>query len=283
MANMQKYTRNALGHMLKHYAREKDQNGEYVKFGNTNIDQYLTQYNYTFTNRKDNLSDYEFIKKRVEELNCLKRKDVNVMATWVVTVPQQYLTQARENDEFLRDTEDSYCYKFFKQTYNFLENKYGKDNIIGGYVHMDETTPHMHFAFIPTVRDNKKQKLKVSAKECLNKKALQKFHPELNAYLNKTLKKELKELNLDDIGVITNDNRNRQYIGMEDLKKRIKELEIANKRLQKQQQEQIKTMQSLKAKKYGTVWDYHQQRMAKLQQNRTKQQTKNRQRNWEER
>ena len=277
---MQKYTRNALGHMLKHYAREKDKNGEYVKFGNTNIDQYLTQYNYTFTNRTDDLSNYEFIKKRVEELNCLKRKDVNVMATWVVTVPQQYLTQARENDEFLRDTEDSYCYKFFKQTYNFLENKYGKDNIIGGYVHMDETTPHMHFAFIPTVWDNKKQKLKVSAKECLNKKALQKFHPELNAYLNKTLKKELKELGLEDIGVITNDNRNRQYIGMEDLKKRIKELEIANKRLQKQQTEQIKTMQSLNFKKYGTVWGYHQQRMAKLQQNRAKQQTKNRQ-NWE--
>lgn len=278
MANMQKYTRNALGHMLKHYSRSKDQDGEYVKFGNQNIDQYLTQYNYTFTSRKDDLDNYEFIKKRTEELNCLKRKDVNVMATWVVTIPQQYLNKAKQDpDEFLRDTEDTYSYKFFKQTYNFLENKYGKNNIIGGFVHVDETTPHMHFAFIPTVRDNKKQKLKVSAKECLNKKALQKFHPELNAYLNKALKKELKELGLEDIGVITNNNRNKQYINAEDLKKRIKELEIANKKLQKQQVEQIKTMQSLNFKKYGTVWGYHQQRMAKLQQNRTKQQTKNRQ------
>lgn len=275
---MQKYTRNALGHMLKHYSRSKDQDGEYVKFGNQNIDQYLTQYNYTFTSRKDDLDNYEFIKKRTEELNCLKRKDVNVMATWVVTIPQQYLNKAKQDpDEFLRDTEDTYSYKFFKQTYNFLENKYGKNNIIGGFVHVDETTPHMHFAFIPTVRDNKKQKLKVSAKECLNKKALQKFHPELNAYLNKALKKELKELGLEDIGVITNNNRNKQYINAEDLKKRIKELEIANKKLQKQQVEQIKTMQSLNFKKYGTVWGYHQQRMAKLQQNRTKQQTKNRQ------
>lgn len=281
MANMQKYTRNALGHMLKHYAREKDKNGEYVKFGNQNIDQYLTQYNYTFTSRKDNLSNYEFIKKRTEELNCLKRKDVNVMATWVVTVPQQYLNKAKQDpDEFLRETEDTYSYKFFKETYKFLENKYGKDNVVGGFVHVDETTPHMHFAFIPTVRDNKKQRLKVSAKECLCKKELQRFHPELNSYLNKALKKELKKLNLDDIGVITNNNRDKQYIGLEDLKKRIKELEIANKRLQKQQVEQIKTMQSLNFKKYGTVWGYHQQRMAKLQQNRTKQQTKNRQ-NWE--
>lgn len=277
---MQKYTRNALGHMLKHYAREKDQDGKYIQFGNQNIDQYLTQYNYTFTSREDNLPDYEFIKKRTEELNCLKRKDVNVMATWVVTIPQKYLNSANENDEFLRDTEDSYCYKFFKETYKFLENKYGKDNVVAGYVHMDETTPHMHFAFIPTVWDNKKQKLKVSAKECLNKKELQRFHPELNSYLNKALKKELKELNLEDIGVITNNNRDKQYIPMEDLKKRIKELEIANKRLQKQQVEQIKAMQSLKFKNGKNAWDYCRERMAKSQQNRAKQQTKNRQ-NWE--
>lgn len=282
MANMQKYTRNALGHMLKHYAREKDQNGEYIKFGNANIDEYFTQDNYNLANREDDLSDYEFIKKRTEELNCLKRKDVNVMATWVVTIPQKYVNAIGTYDFFSDEEEDTYRYKFFKATYDFLENKYGKDNVVGGFVHLDETTPHMHFAFIPTVWDNKKQRLKVSAKECLNKKALQKFHPELNAYLNKTLKKELKELGLEDIGVITNNNRDKQYIGMEDLKKRIKELEIANKRLQKQQQEQIKTMQSLSLQKYGTAWDYHQRRMAKLQQNRTKQQTKNRQ-NWEER
>lgn len=278
MANMQKYTRDALGHMLKHYARETDQDGNYIKFGNVNIDEILTQYNYEFTSRTDDLTDYEFIKKRTEELNCLKRKDVNVMATWVVTVPQQYLNKAKQDpDEFLRETEDTYSYKFFKETYKFLENKYGKDNVVGGFVHVDETTPHMHFAFIPTVWDNKKQRLKVSAKECLCKKELQRFHPELNKALNKALKKELKELGLEDIGVITNNNRDKQYIGLEDLKKRIKELEIANKRLQKQQTEQIKTMQSLKFNKYGTVWGYHQQRMAKLQKSRAKQQTKNRQ------
>ena len=89
-------------------------------------------------------------------------------------------------------------------------------------------------------------------------------------------------MDLQDIGVITNNNRDKQYIGMEDLKKRIRKLEIANKRLQKQQVEQIKTMQSLKFKNGKTAWDYCQERMAKSQQNRAKQQTKNRQ-NWEER
>ena len=159
MANMQKYTRNALGHMLKHYSRAKDQDGKYVRFGNQNIDEYFTQSNYNLANREDDLSDYEFIKKRTEELNCLKRKDVNVMATWVVTIPQKYLNAMGTDDFFTEEEEDTYRYKFFKSTYYFLENKYGKDNVVGGFIHLDETTPYMHFAFIPTVRDNKKQKL----------------------------------------------------------------------------------------------------------------------------
>ena len=38
MANAQKYTRAACGHLAAHYERRKDEKGEYVKFGNQNID-----------------------------------------------------------------------------------------------------------------------------------------------------------------------------------------------------------------------------------------------------
>lgn len=34
MANAQKYTRAACGHLAAHYERRKDEKGEYVKFGN---------------------------------------------------------------------------------------------------------------------------------------------------------------------------------------------------------------------------------------------------------
>ena len=38
MANAQKYTRAACGHLAAHYERRKDEKGEYVKFGNQDID-----------------------------------------------------------------------------------------------------------------------------------------------------------------------------------------------------------------------------------------------------
>ena len=39
MANAQKYTRAACGHLAAHYERKrKDEKGEYIKFGNQDID-----------------------------------------------------------------------------------------------------------------------------------------------------------------------------------------------------------------------------------------------------
>ena len=46
MAHVMKYTKASYGHMLKHYERAKDKNGEYVKFGNENIDLERTPLNY---------------------------------------------------------------------------------------------------------------------------------------------------------------------------------------------------------------------------------------------
>ena len=57
-------------------------------------------------------------------------------------------------------------------------------------VHNDETTPHLHFAFMPVVFDVKKQREKVSAKEVLNRKDLQTFHQDLDNFL----KQEIPEI-----------------------------------------------------------------------------------------
>ena len=47
-------------------------------------------------------------------------------------------------------------------------------------VHYDETTPHLHYAFVPVVFDNKKSRYKVSAKEVLTRHDLQTFHDDLD-------------------------------------------------------------------------------------------------------
>ena len=54
-------------------------------------------------------------------------------------------------------------------------------------VHYDETTPHLHYAFVPVVFDDKKTRYKVSAKEVLTRQDLQTFHDDLDQHLKKVL------------------------------------------------------------------------------------------------
>lgn len=175
-----KLTKGALGHMLKHYERAKDQEGNYVKFGNQDINTALSGMNYNLAPKRD-ITQGEFIKKRCQEVYCMNRKDVNVCCSWIVTAPKDL----KEND--LPD--------FFAKTYDFLQSRYGKDNVVSAYVHMDETTPHIHFAFVPVTYDKKKERYKVSAFEVITKKDLQSFHSDLEKYINKELGYEIGILN----------------------------------------------------------------------------------------
>lgn len=43
--------------------------------------------------------------------------------------------------------------QFFNDSYNFLEQLVGKENIVYAEVHYDEDTPHMHFYFLPVVNE----------------------------------------------------------------------------------------------------------------------------------
>ena len=36
-----------------------------------------------------------------------------------------------------------------KDVYEFMSKKYGEDNIIGFYVHLDEMNPHIHCTLVP--------------------------------------------------------------------------------------------------------------------------------------
>jgi hypothetical protein len=76
-----------------------------------------------------------------------------------------------------------------------MENKYGKDNVVSAYVHLDETSPHMHFCFVPVVFDKKKQEYKVNAKQCINKVELKQIHPQIQEYLETKLQTKVSILN----------------------------------------------------------------------------------------
>lgn len=66
---------------------------------------------------------------------------------------------------------------------------------MSAYVHRDETTPHLHFAFIPVVSDKKKGGYKVSAKEAITRVDLKNFHPQLSEYLQQSLKVQVNVIN----------------------------------------------------------------------------------------
>ena len=182
VAHVAKFGRAAVGHLAKHFGREKDGEGNYVKFGNQSIDPERTPENYNLAPDRDGISQADFIRQRCSEVRCLKRKDVNVMCSWIVTVPSGIVGTSYER-------------KFFDETYKFLEGKYGRENVVSAYVHKDEVTPHMHFAFVPIGDDRKTGELKVSAKECLTRRSLQTFHGELSRHLEQAL-------GLDDVGIL---------------------------------------------------------------------------------
>lgn len=177
MAHFAKYAAAAVGHLLKHYERAKDAKGEYIKFGNKNIDPMRSPENYNLAPERMG-GQQAFIKQRLSEVKLQKRDDVKILCDWVVTLPKGDYTPEQEH-------------AFFKETYRFLSGKYGEKNVVSAFVHKDEEQPHMHFAFIPIVPDKKwnekhpdKQREKVSAKECVTKSDLERFHTEFQQQLD---------------------------------------------------------------------------------------------------
>lgn len=183
MAHMMKHTKASCGHMFAHF----DRKAEHIS--NENLDRTKTHLNYNLATHQQ-MDQGEFVRKRCSEVRCINRKDVNVMITWVVTAP--------------KDLPEMEHRAFFQASYDFLKKRYGQENIISAYVHMDEITPHMHFAFVPVVRSRKKNRknpgiseeiYKVSAKECVSRYDLQRFHEDLQRYVSRELGHEVNILN----------------------------------------------------------------------------------------
>lgn len=211
--NCEKFTRNQSTNILVHCNRS-DPNRTYK---NQKIDHSKTYLNYNLAPEHKDMTDYEYMKKRCEEYKILKRKDVNWLVSWVITMPTDYTGNKA---------------MFFKEAYNFMENKYGKDNVVSAYVHLDETSPHMHFCFVPVVFDKKKQEYKVNAKQCINKTELKQIHPQMQEYLESKLQTKVNILN----GATAEGNKT-----IEQLKKEEKIKKAAIKELIKNPTEEIKT------------------------------------------
>ncbi|HDK8251712.1 MULTISPECIES: MobV family relaxase [Staphylococcaceae] len=149
----------------KHVQRENN------NYENEDIDHSKTHLNYDLVN--DNKQNFNnLIEEKIEQNYTNKRK----IRTDAVKHIDGLITSDNEffNNQTSEDTK-----RFFEQAKQFLEQEYGKDNLLYATVHMDEKTPHMHYGVVPITDDGR-----LSAKEVVgNKKALTEFQDRFNEYV----------------------------------------------------------------------------------------------------
>lgn len=176
MASVVKFTVGAVYNQLRHNLRQ------IAHSGNPDIDPARLRQDYVLSPDRG-MSDYDYFQERLSQLYVYGRDDVKVMAGWVVTAPQD-LEQEQYDD-------------FFLAVYDFLENRYGEENVVQAVVHDDEGgQPHLHFCFVPVVEDKKHEEgYKVCANDVLDRRELRNFHPDLQRYLD--------EHGLEDAHVMT--------------------------------------------------------------------------------
>lgn len=174
MAHIEKYQASALGNMLGHYERRAEIENGYER---ENIDPSRTPENYNLCDRPDPLG---FVDERIAALDLKRapRKDAVRMIDTVVTLPAAYHGDTREFMEAVKDT---------------LDGIFGADNCVGAYVHMDEKTPHMHYASVPVTEDGR-----LSAKSLLSRTFMKRFHDQLEAGVCERLGIERAGLTLTD-------------------------------------------------------------------------------------
>ncbi|MFZ8101451.1 MobV family relaxase [Staphylococcus arlettae] len=150
----------------KHVQRENN------NYENEDIDHSKTYLNYDLINaNKQNFNN--LIDEKIEQNYTGKRK----IRTDAIKHIDGLITS--DNDFFDNQTPED-TKQFFEYAKEFLEQEYGKDNLLYATVHMDEKTPHMHYGVVPITDDGR-----LSAKEVVgNKKALTAFQDRFNEYVN---------------------------------------------------------------------------------------------------
>ena len=149
----------------KHVQRENN------NYENEDIDHSKTHLNYDLVN--DNKQNFNnLIDEKIEQNYTGKRK----IRTDAVKHIDGLITS---DSEFFNNQSPEDTKRFFEHAKTFLEQEYGKDNLLYATVHMDEKTPHMHYGVVPITTDGR-----LSAKEVVgNKKALTEFQDRFNEHV----------------------------------------------------------------------------------------------------
>lgn len=194
---MRKFKNVDLKGLQIHNQREKESHT------NPDIDESRSKLNYDLLH--DQMVDYkaminEHIAENVETKRAIRKDAVRCCSFMISASPEFFETLSPEREK-----------EFFESNLAFLQERYGKENVMYASVHKDEKTPHMHVGVVPITKEKK-----LSAKQIFNKvemKQLQeaigrhnekwnllrgepsdKKYLEMNQFKREALKQEIKEL-----------------------------------------------------------------------------------------
>ena len=183
MAHVAKYSRGSCRAILEHDTRTAKH-----EYKNPDIDKSRTHLNWSLI-VADGMTAEERLNKRLSEIKVQKRKDVNVLCSWVVTLPEDVPFIVYKSNTLVCESTQ----RFFKAVNEFLTEEVGAKNVISSDVHVDENRPHLHFTFVPVVKNTRTYKdpskqpkfaEKCCADELLTRAYLNTFHERLESYLN---------------------------------------------------------------------------------------------------
>lgn len=138
--HMEKYKRDAVRGIQSHNQRERK------SASNPDIDYTRSGLNYDLHNGQP-VDFGKVIDERIGQLVLNKkiRHDAVYMCGLMVTSDSEFFKKLSANE----------TRRFFQVAYDYLADFVGKENIISAVVHLDETTPHLHFAHVPVTKDGR--------------------------------------------------------------------------------------------------------------------------------
>ena len=149
--------------------RENERDENYKSTRNPQIDKSKTYLNYhTMPYEKNYLP---FIDERIKQLSPKRKiKDDAVLVTSFIL--------GSDKDFFDRITAEQQK-KFFADCTDFFSERCGKENVVSAVVHLDESTPHLHFNLMP-VTDGR-----LCAKELFDRTALRELQTDFYEVVGK--------------------------------------------------------------------------------------------------
>lgn len=172
------YKKGAVGALEKHNFRKNE------TYSNKDIDHTRTKDNVIL--KMPEVSQYQDTKSMIEQRATNQVRSTSIWQTEFIISSDQSFFQELPMEEQNR---------FFRDAYNYLSGEFGSQNVVCAVVHYDETTPHMHFDFVPMTETDK-----LSRKEVMTRERLLKIQDKLPQKMSERgfqIERGVKTANLD--------------------------------------------------------------------------------------